>query len=73
MKALRSMAKNDTPTARNEKVASSNRRDSVIDSGSRELSSDEREMMTLAATCVFFGGADRPIHYSTLYTAAYRA
>jgi len=24
------------------------------------------EMMTLAATCAFFGG-DRPIHYSTLY------
>jgi predicted DNA-binding transcriptional regulator AlpA len=26
----------------------------------------ENEMMTLAATCAFFGG-DRPIHYSTLY------
>ena len=24
------------------------------------------ELMTLAATCAFFGG-DRPIHYSTLY------
>jgi predicted DNA-binding transcriptional regulator AlpA len=24
------------------------------------------EMMTLAATCAFFGG-DRPIHFSTLY------
>ncbi len=24
-------------------------------------------MMSLSETCVFFGGPDRPIHYSTLY------
>jgi predicted DNA-binding transcriptional regulator AlpA len=30
---------------------------------------DERDddMMALKATCQFFGGVDRPIHYSTLY------
>ena len=25
------------------------------------------EMMSQPETCVFFGGPDRPIHYSTLY------
>lgn len=31
------------------------------------MQTDDDVLMSLAETCRFFGGLDRPIHYSTLY------